>query len=162
MGFLELLDIPWFSEHQPMICPLILIIHVRLFIFKKNSFISTSAFQASYLLTILFLSAFWIVYPVMAALPSSFGGFHDKFTFSPHTSSIVTISGGPGRSVMKIWEMTFSIIFVFSLCFLYTFHFVAVSFLHTPSTLFSFSLTHAYAKPNVQRMMRLQNKTFNS
>lgn len=50
-------------------------------------------------LTMLFLSAFWIVYPVMAAFPSSFGGVHDRATFSPHTSSIFTTWGGPGRSI---------------------------------------------------------------
>lgn len=49
-------------------------------------------------LTMLFLSAFWIVYPVMAAFPSSFGGVHDRATFSPQTSSIFTSWGGPGRS----------------------------------------------------------------
>lgn len=49
-------------------------------------------------LTMLFLSAFWIVYPVMAAFPSSFGGIHDRATFSPQTSSIFTSWGGPGRS----------------------------------------------------------------
>lgn len=72
----------------------------------------------------LFLSAFWIVYPVMAALPSSFGGFHDKFTFSPQTSSIVTTSGGPGRSVMTIWQSSFFIIFLFFLFPTHTFHFL--------------------------------------
>lgn len=50
-------------------------------------------------LTMLFLSAFWIVYPVMAAFPSSFGGVHDRATFSPQTSSIFTVWGGPGRSI---------------------------------------------------------------
>lgn len=54
----------------------------------------------------LFLSAFWIVYPVMAALPSSFGGVHVRATFSPQTSSIFTSWGGPGRSTGQIHSIT--------------------------------------------------------
>lgn len=57
-------------------------------------------------LTMLFLSAFWIVYPVMAAFPSSFGGVHDRATFSPQTSSIFTSWGGPGRSTGLIHSIT--------------------------------------------------------
>lgn len=57
-------------------------------------------------LTMLFLSAFWIVYPVMAAFPSSFGGVHDRATFSPQTSSIFTSWGGPGRSTGQIHSIT--------------------------------------------------------
>lgn len=94
----------------------------------------------SLLLTMLFLSAFWIVYPVMAELPSSFGGFHDKFTFSPQTSSIVTTSGGPGRSVMKIWQLTSS-----------TASFVCLSLRHTHHPLSLISLFLSYNTHTCQK-----------
>lgn len=55
-------------------------------------------------LTLVFKSAFWIVYPEMSQLPSSFGGSHSSAALNPQTSVTLTLIGGPGLSVwIKHW-----------------------------------------------------------
>ena len=54
-------------------------------------------------LTLVFMSAFWMVYPVISVLPSSLGGSHSSAALKPQTSVTFTFRGGPGLS-----EGTFS------------------------------------------------------
>lgn len=49
-------------------------------------------------LTLVFMSAFWMVYPVISELPSSVGGSHSSAALKPHTSVTLTFRGGPGFS----------------------------------------------------------------
>lgn len=49
-------------------------------------------------LTLVFKSAFWMVYPVISELPSSAGGSHSSAALKPHTSVTLTFRGGPGFS----------------------------------------------------------------
>lgn len=50
-------------------------------------------------ITLVFRSAFWMVYPVISQLPSSLGGSHSRAALKPHTSVTRTFRGGPGFSV---------------------------------------------------------------
>lgn len=48
--------------------------------------------------TSVFLSAFWMVYPVISVLPLSFGAVHSRAALKPQTSTSFTLAGGPGSS----------------------------------------------------------------
>lgn len=52
-------------------------------------------------LTLVFMSAFWMVYPVISELPSSVGGSHSSAALKPHTSVTLTFRGGPGFSALN-------------------------------------------------------------
>lgn len=54
--------------------------------------------RALWSLTMVFLSAFWMRYPVTSLLPSSLGGCHSTSALVPHTSFTVTFMGGPAFS----------------------------------------------------------------
>lgn len=55
-------------------------------------------------LTLVFRSAFWMVYPVISQLPSSVGGSHSSAALKPHTSVTLTFRGGPGFSALN-WHI---------------------------------------------------------
>lgn len=48
--------------------------------------------------TSVFLSAFWMVYPVISVLPLSLGGVHSRAALKPQTSTSFMLAGGPGSS----------------------------------------------------------------
>lgn len=48
--------------------------------------------------TPVFLSAFWMVYPVIAVFPLSLGSVHSRATLKPQVSTILMLDGGPGNS----------------------------------------------------------------
>lgn len=48
--------------------------------------------------TPVFLSAFWMVYPVIAVFPLSLGSVHSRATLKPQVSTILMLVGGPGNS----------------------------------------------------------------
>lgn len=49
-------------------------------------------------LTFVFMSAFWMVYPLTSQLPSSVGGAHSSAALKPHTSVTLTFRGAAGFS----------------------------------------------------------------
>lgn len=55
--------------------------------------------------TSVFLSAFWMVYPVISVLPLSFGRVHSRAALKPHTSTSFTLAGGPGNSEGKHYRV---------------------------------------------------------
>lgn len=48
--------------------------------------------------TPVFLSAFWMVYPVIVVFPLSLGSVHSRATLKPQVSTILMLAGGPGNS----------------------------------------------------------------
>lgn len=55
--------------------------------------------------TLVFMSAFWMTYPVISELPSSLGGSHSSAALKPQTSVTLTFRGGPGFSEQNERQM---------------------------------------------------------